>query len=105
MKFTGKDCKIRSLDALDFSACYFSREINVVDIGGSVARSHFISLCRLLQDPITSTEEQKLKPSFCKSTSGIIMFLPGIYTVPKQTKGEFESSRGKKRTQTSLYLG
>ena len=100
MKFTGKDCSVRSLSASDFSACYLSRELNIVNIGGSVARAHFVSLCRLLQDPITFTDEQKHKPSFCKSKSGINiyhMFLPGIYTTPKQTKSDFEKSQAKRR--------
>jgi len=98
MKFTSEDCKIKILSTSDFRACSISRELNIVNIGGSVARAHFVSLCSLLQDPIMFKEEQKHKPSFCRSTTGINvyhMFLPGIYTTPKQTKREFESFRGK----------
>lgn len=107
MSLIGKNCKIRRLNSTDFSSCSSKKEFNVVNIGGSVARAHFVSLCELLQDPLTFSEDQKHKPSSCKSLNGINvyhMFLPGIYTTPKQSKEEFDDYvKNKKKYKCNLH--
>ena len=93
MMFVGKDCYIPKRNASDFLRCKHTKEFNIVNIGGSVARAHFVALCEIFQYTIKFDEQDKHKAASCNSGTGIHlyhMFLPGIYDTPNQTKYKYE---------------
>ena len=86
--FSGKDCTIRVVAPNVFDECRLTKPFNVVSVGGSVARGHFVALCALLGYKVAITEANKHEPNMCGNGRGINiwhMFLPGIYTLPSQT--------------------
>lgn len=93
--FAGKDCTLLHVDSSLLTRCGVDRPFNVVNIGASVARGHFVHLCELLNMKAIFSNGAKHQAMSCQGGNIHIwhMFLPGVYTKPSQTKRQYESLR------------
>lgn len=86
-------------------ACGARKTINIVNVGGSVARGHFTALCELLDFEVGINESNKHQPHACGDDNIRIwhLFLPGLYTTPFQSRKEYETEVTKQKGRCKVH--